>query len=236
MPPDARVAVLVKPAFRALWEARYIRRRIGWPTDHRRIGLTDVVPTRPVHRVLQMGDLGVPLGVEVRDLPRLPVEPGPDLGVILLPLSASGRTVEWQGYRGLADALAQTGQPVRFAAGPGESDRLARIAGPHPMLPVLPLDALARCLAGARAVVGNDSGLTHLAAAARRGAKRPVSGVVGIAGSTSPDLTGAPGATWLSGPRLACGPCYAKRCPSKVECLDVAVDTVLHAVLREVCA
>lgn len=227
-PGDVAVAVLVKPAFRALWRTRAVPRRIGWPTDHRTLGLTDVVPLDDrAHRVEQIAALAAPLDVGVTGLPRFEVAPVGRPGVVLLPLSASGPPVEWQGYRALADALVRTGAAVRFAAGPGQSRALAAIAGPHPMLPELGIRALSAVMAAADAVVGNDSGLTHLAAAARRGAGRPVSDVVGIVGSTDPAYTGAPGATWLVGSRPSCAPCYAKRCRSRLECLDVSVEEVL---------
>ena len=231
VPPDAEVAVLIKPAFRAYWEARKVPRRVGWPTDHRRLGLTDVVPLRSVHRMEQMADLGGPLGVRVEGLPTVRVPMGSEGGVVLLPLSASGRTVEWQGFRALADALVQQGHRVRFAAGPGETARLAEVAGPHALLPELPVGGLAMELAAAEAVVGNDSGLTHLAAAARRGSGRPVGSVIGVVGSTCPTQTGAPGATWVEGPRPSCAPCYSKRCSADLACLQVPVEAVLAAVL-----
>jgi len=231
VPVQASVAVLAKPAFRAAWEARSIPRRIGWPTDHRRLGLTDVVRQTHAHRLDDLAALGGPLDLTVSGLPTLPTTPAGQPGIVLLPSSASGPPVEWPHYRELADALALRGHPVRFAAGPGESARLARVAGPHPMLPELSVTAIARVFAAADAVVGNDSGLTHLAAAARRGAGRSVAAVVGIVGSTDPARTGAPGATWCVGPRVSCAPCYAKRCHRALGCLDLPVHAVLQAVL-----
>jgi hypothetical protein len=227
VPARADAAVLVKPAFRAVWEARHIPRRVGWPSDHRRLFLTEVVEPGPGHRAQQMARLGAAMCVVVQGAPRLEVQPVARPGVVPLPLSASGVTVEWSGYRMLADRLSARAIPVMFAAGPGESDRLARMAGPHPMLPELSVRALAQVVAGALAVVGNDSGLTHLAAAAIRGAGRDPSRVVGIAGSTDPRKTGAPGARWITGPKVGCGPCYRKSCGRGLGCMDVPVDAVL---------
>ncbi len=228
VPARADAAVLVKPAFRAVWEARHIPRRVGWPSDHRRLLLTEVVEPGAGHRAQQMARLGAAMSVVVEGPPRLEVRPLARPGVILFPLSATGATVEWTGYRTLADRLCAGGIRVVFAAGPGESSRLARIAGPHPMLPELSVRALAEVVAGAQAVVGNDSGLTHLAAAALRGAGRDPGRVVGIAGSTDPGKTGAPGARWITGPEVDCGPCYRKSCRRGLTCMDVSVDAVLE--------
>ena len=68
-------------------------------------------------------------------------------------------------------------------------------------------------------MVGNDSGLTHLAAAARRGAGRPVDTVHVVCGSTDPARTAAPGATTWTGLRPPCWPCYRKHCPWAAPCL-----------------
>ena len=232
VPRDAAGAVLVKPAFRAAWQARHLPRRVGWATDHRRPWLTDVVPQPGPHRWHDMAALGEPLGVSVHCPPRLATTPLGQPGVVLLPLSATGATVEWSGFRALADALRQDGQRVVFGAGPGQSGALARHAGSHAMLPELGVAAMARVLAAADAVVGNDSGLTHLAVAARRGAGRSPAAVVGVAGSTDPARTGALGAQWQVGPRLSCAPCYASSCGRGLGCLAVPVDAVLQAVRR----
>lgn len=231
-PPDADVAVLCKPAFRAAWQARGVRRRVGWPTDHRRLLLTDVVKQPDGHRADAYAALGRAVGERVDGLPSLPCSPGPGdgAGVALLPFSASGATVDWQGYRHLADALAEKGVRVCFVGGPGDEDRLAGLAGPHRVVPTLGVAQVAALLAGADAVVGNDSGLTHLAAAARRGAGRRVDAVVGIAGSTSPARTGAPGARWLQAPAPDCAPCYRKTCGVGLGCLELPVSDVLHTV------
>jgi ADP-heptose:LPS heptosyltransferase len=230
VPARADVAVLVKPAFRAAWEARHIPRRIGWPRDHRRVLLTDVVAPGAGHRLERIARLGRPLGVSVLGTPTMPVDPVAEPGVVLLPLSTSGATVEWAGYRALADRLEAVGVPVVFGAGPGESARLARVAGHHGMLPELSVRGFAAVVAGAIAVVGNDSGLTHVAAAAIRGAGGQPDRVFGIAGSTDPAVTGAPGATWMTGPRVSCAPCYRKTCRRGLGCLDLAPEAVFERV------
>lgn len=230
---DAEVAVLLKPALRAVLEAIWVPRRVGQATDWRGPLLTDVVVGTGGHRLDDYGACVELLEAKCQ-LPAVRVVPASESRVVLMPLSASGPGVEWPGFRRLADLLVERGHGVVFAAGPGEEDRLRRIAGRHPVLPTLGLMELAAILAGAPAVVGNDSGLTHLAAAARRGAGRGLASVVGVAGSTSPQRTGAPGATWLDRAGVPCRPCYSKGCGVPgVPCLDVPVAAVGAAVMSQ---
>lgn len=73
-------------------------------------------------------------------------------------------------YIAAADALRADGLGVLFALGPVERERwrdgrLDRLREAHAVLVCSPLAALAAVLAGAAGYVGNDSGVTHLAAA-----------------------------------------------------------------------
>jgi ADP-heptose:LPS heptosyltransferase len=155
--------------------------------------------------------------------------------ILLLPLSKSQATVGWPHFRALADAL--DGRAV-FAAGPGECATLAAIAGPHRCLPPLPVGQFAAVSTGVAAVVGNDSGLAHLAQAARRGAGRPPASVHVIFGSTSPAQTGPSGCTAHQRTAhqreaLPCQPCYKKYCTHDAAlppCLDVSVSVLLDAL------
>ncbi len=231
-PVGIELAVLCKPAFRAAWNTRHVPRRVGWPTDHRAFLLTERVVPPHGHRLDAYAALGEAVGVPVSGPPSIPCRPDGAGGVVLLPFSASGPPVEWTGYRSLANALHAQGCRVRFCGGPGDEARLAQLAGPHPVVPTLGVSDVMDVLAGADVVVGNDSGLTHLAAAARRGSQRPVAHVVGIAGSTSPSRTGAPGALWLQAPPPDCAPCYRKRCHRDLSCLQLSVEHVLEAVRK----
>lgn len=230
-PPGVDLAVLCKPAFRAAWNTRRVPRRVGWPTDHRAFLLTDRVVPPAGHRLDAYAALGEAVGVSVSALPSIPCRPDGLGGVVMLPFSASGPPVEWTGYRPLADALRARGHVVRFCGGPGDEARLAQLAGPHPVVPTLGVSDVMGVLAGAESVIGNDSGLTHLAAAARRGCQRSVAHVIGIAGSTSPLRTGAPGARWLHAPLPDCAPCYRKGCHRDLACLRLPIDDVLDVVL-----
>ena len=43
-----------------------------------------------------------------------------------------------------------------------------------------------------------------------------------------PQKTGAPGARWITGPKVGCGPCYRKSCGRGLACMDVTVDAVME--------
>ncbi len=219
----ADLAVLFKPSFSAAWQARRAARRVGLATDGR-WPLLDVavVPGRG-HRIEDFAAIVRAAGAPTPRLPHLPTAVGPSLAghQLLLPGSRSGVTVRWPGYRALADRLAGEGVRVLFAGGPDEEADVAAIAGPHPRLGSTALHDIASAAARVDRVIGNDAGLSHLAAAARRGAGRSVSDVVVICGSTAPDRTAAPGASALRAPRPPpCWPCYRKSCPVGLSCMD----------------
>lgn len=110
----------------------------------------------------------------------------------------------------LADLGRQAGMHVMLPWGDAEdrlrAERIIKMAGSGHLLPKLSLTALARRLAGARAIVGVDSGLVHLAAAV---------GVpsIGIYGPTRVDLTGAVGTSQKNLPAdFPCAPCMQREC------------------------
>ena len=90
--------------------------------------------------------------------------------VVLHP-GAGGRRKRWspQGFAALADRLTGLGFATAITSGPADEDAVRavladlRLARPR-ILAGLPLDRLARVIAHAALFVGNDSGITHLAA------------------------------------------------------------------------
>ncbi|MBP8128553.1 MAG: glycosyltransferase family 9 protein [Candidatus Hydrogenedentes bacterium] len=96
---------------------------------------------------------------------RLRVPPAPGQDVVIHPGSGSPNK-NWprERFQQLSESLTAQGRRVAWCLGPAEE----ALAPPEqcPSLRGLPLVELARVLAGARLYVGNDSGITHLAAAA----------------------------------------------------------------------
>ena len=235
--PD--VAVLFKPSFSAAWTHRHIQRRVGTPGDWRRWLLTDVVHPSDAHRIDTYAALAAAVGAETTGAPtfspskdehhRAPTLSTDD--IVLLPLSKSQATVGWPHFRTLADQL--NGRAV-FAAGPNECEVLKSIAGPHRRLPPLSIGEFAATVIQAAAVVGNDSGLAHLASAARRAAGLNPQTTHVIFGSTIPQKTGPVGSTNHHQLTLNCQPCYKKKCHLKhaaSPCLDIPAEALLETLL-----
>lgn len=135
--------------------------------------------------------------------------------VVLLPGSSSTHPQKrWPGYAALAEALSARGETVVFAPGPDELD----LVGHFPATPIvaprgfLDFFELAGLFARAKAVIGNDSGPTHLAAQLRR------PGVALFGGQIDPARTG------ITDTRFE----VIERIPLK----DVSVDEVLAAADR----
>jgi ADP-heptose:LPS heptosyltransferase len=89
---------------------------------------------------------------------------------ILLHPGAGAAWKRWpaERYAAQATALRAGGQPVALIAGPADDDTIAALLAriDLPVIARLPLRALAAVLAHATLAIGNDSGVTHLAAAA----------------------------------------------------------------------
>jgi heptosyltransferase-1 len=110
----------------------------------------------------------------------------------------------------LADLAGRAGLAVYLPWGnAGEKNNAQAICAASPNAKLLPkagLQEMAALLASARAVVGVDSGLAHLAAAL---------GVpsVTVYGATNPDLTGTRGARQMQlRAEFLCAPCLSRRC------------------------
>lgn len=101
---------------------------------------------------------------------RLAIAPvGAALDVVIHPGSGSlAKNWPVENFRAVAGALAARGRGVTWIAGPAEDERDGTAGeeyGPGATLRDVSLLELARRLAGARLYLGNDSGVTHLAAA-----------------------------------------------------------------------
>jgi heptosyltransferase-2 len=151
------------------------------------------------------------------------------LKIALCPSSAYGPAKQWPGPHWVALAKRLTAlryQPLFFCA-PSELDAvgpLAREAAAPLLAPGLP--GLAACLAACEAVVANDSGPLHLAAAVG-------SRCLGLFGPVDPRWSApiSPRAESLY-LGLECSPCHARVCPlGHHECLQgLSVDKVLEAL------
>ena len=228
-PSKDELAVLLAPSFRAAWQARRAKERVGLACDGRSLLLSCAVPPGDGHRSADYAALASAVGVRVSGPPRfaathaeraawldLPVHVG------LNPVSVSGEPVQWPGFAALASSL---DEPVRVYCGPGEAERACALVPTVELLDALPLGALAGALQRCRVLVSNDSGVAHFAAAC--GVR-----VVVIHGSTPAARTGIADATAVEGPELPCRPCYRKHCEIGVPCLTgVDVQRVL-AVIR----
>jgi heptosyltransferase-2 len=231
-----------------------VRERIGYATDGRSPLLTRALPAPPRdrHQLRDYDPLLRSRGVEPdTGPPRLPIpaaaadradealarlrlsSAGGRL-VLLAPGAAFSWTKRWppERFGRLAAELLERAWAPAIAIGPGEEDLARAVSeGSGAPLPVLGADLdpveLAAVAARARAVVANDSGAMHLAAAVE-------TPVVALFGPTDPGRTGPVGAASVILDRYVfCSPCYLKECPYRHECMTgIDVEAVLEAVER----
>jgi len=152
---------------------------------------------------------------------------------ILCPGAEYGPAKRWpvRHFATLARALADQGHPVWIVGSAKDApvgDAIARdSAGAAANLcGRSTLENAIDLIAGARAVVSNDSGLMHVAAAL----DRPL---VALYGSSSPAYTPplSPRATILS-LHLACSPCFKRECPlGHLDCLEKLTPATVLAAL-----
>ena len=237
-----------------------VRHRVGYATDARRAMLTESLgsPSREVHlgtsyaRVAQraLASLGL-AGDPVADLP-LPVLRVSDderaaaarlletLGVtgdylVVVPGATFGPAKAWprERYRALCELLTRD-TPVVVCGGAGDRGACAEIAdGVDGVVNLAGKTSLGEFFAvveSGRALVANDSGAPHVAAAL--GVP-----VVVLFGSTSPAWTAPLGETVeVLQHKVHCNPCYRRECPTQLECFHgIEVDAVrerVRAVLR----
>ncbi|MDF2867558.1 MAG: lipopolysaccharide heptosyltransferase, partial [Gammaproteobacteria bacterium] len=86
------------------------------------------------------------------------------------------------------------------------AERLATLSSKIKVLPKMSLTEIAGVLAGAKAVVSVDTGLSHLAAALKVA-------TIGLYGPTNPALTGSLGPSQIHlAADFSCAPCLKRRC------------------------
>ncbi len=242
----AEVAFVLPPSFSSAWFAlrHGIPRRIGFRGDARDLLLTEAV-ARPARGDLHLSreylllgrGFGVrepafrPLRLTVGAAGAHAVRDALAGALVLAPGAAYGPAKRWpaQRYIALGRKGREQGWPV-VVCGAAEDREVAdgvaaaigdgaqSLAGRTSLLDV------AAALSGVRAVVSNDSGFAHLAAAA--GAP-----TVAIFGSTSSAWTAPLGAARILQHPPVCSPCFHRRCAIGTVCLQaVAVDEVWAAV------
>jgi len=144
--------------------------------------------------------------------------------VVLCPGAEYGPAKRWPYFRELAERL---DLPVVLLGSAKDAESAANLRGRN-LVGQTSLDEAIRLIAGAAAVISNDSGLMHVAAALGRPQ-------VALFGSSSPEHTppGSPNARvlWL---RLECSPCFERECPlGHFRCMkEITVDQVLAAMER----
>ncbi|MDN5379208.1 lipopolysaccharide heptosyltransferase II [Thermodesulfobacterium sp.] len=178
-------------------------------------------------------DLVLPLGEEAIEKAKTLLKPtGENPFVILAPGAAYGQAKMWpkEYYKSLASRLVKQGFVVVIAGGEKEKEVgefiKKDLQGVYNLCGKTDLIAVAGMFVLAKAVVSNDSGLMHLAAALRIPQ-------VAIFGSTDPQKTGPlnPKAIVLHH-KMPCSPCFKRTCPyNHYECLrSISVDEVLKAL------
>lgn len=251
---DFRRAVILPNSFRAalVTFAAGIDERWGYPTDWRGMFLTHAVAP-PATRGHQLDDytpllaaLNAPRVVD--DIPtiKLPaavrehgrkrlLEIGLHLDRPIIGVHAGGlygRAKHWgdERYIDVIGRLRLEGYDVVLLTSPGERTQAERIATTCNGVPMVGHDGnvleLAAAMSHCAAIITNDSGPLHVAAALAVPS-------VAIFGPTDPERTVIPGATRVIRQHLGCQPCYQRECPLKHHgCMTrVNVDEVLDAAL-----
>jgi heptosyltransferase-2 len=231
------------------------RERIGFAGEGRSWLLTRALrrgPRGDRHLSEEYLALGVSLGVPERPAPPLAIPAAwreraaallSDAGhaggayAVLAPGAIYGPAKRWPAERFavVADALAARGVAAVLAGGASDRDACREVAGRRKAATLdlcgrTTLSEMAGLCAGAAAVVSNDSGLAHLAAAT--GAPTVV-----VFGSTS--------SAWTAplGPRVrvvqhapVCAPCFQRTCTIGYRCLTAVSAAEVERACRELAA
>lgn len=242
---DFDAAILFPNSFRSAWEAWRLKipRRQGYAGHRRSKLLTARCPETlrsgfHEHEVKDFFALARWSGAEIfNEVPRMDPLPPMDPTfskrgsfVALHPGAAHGSAKRWLPERFVELVYRLPNIHWKIIGSSDEIERnagLVREMGNHAedWTGLLPLSRLTSLLSQADALVGNDSGPMHLAAAVG-------TPVVALFGSTEPRHTGPLG----SGHRILrhpvdCSPCYLKECPIDLRCMKgIEVDQVIEAL------
>lgn len=249
-----RRAVILPNSFRAalVTFAAGIDERWGYPTDMRGIFLNHPV-AKPETRGHQLDDyttllaalnaprvvgdvphIRLPKSVRERGRQRL-LSIGIHLDRPVFGIHAGGlygRAKHWGDgrYVEIINRLRLEGFDVVLLTSPGEREQAEKIATTCNGVPMVGHDGdvleLAAAISQCAAVITNDSGPLHVAAAL----SVPT---VSIFGPTDPGRTVIPGASKVVRAQLDCQPCYQRDCPLRThQCMtDISVDEVFAAAV-----
>jgi len=250
---EARTAVVFPPSFSSVLPTFLagVQRRVGFQADGRAALLTRALPlpSRDVHLVdsyvdlarAALSDVAIETGpppvarIMVSEMERSSIRQrvaGMKGGgyVVIVPGAAFGPAKTWpeERYRALCATLARD-TAVILTGSRGDKDVCERIArdvpGVHSLAGETSLGEMFALVEGALALVANDSGAPHVAAAL---------GVpcVVLFGSTAPAWTAPRGAdVQVLQHKVHCNPCFRRTCPTELECFNgIAVEDVAAAV------
>jgi heptosyltransferase-2 len=224
------------------------KRRVGFRADLRSPLLTDRLRCSAAlensHVVVEYFALLEPLEIPLPEYAPEPLmfltppeiesvgEQGSRPFVAIAPFTAYGPSKEWgiERFKALARALRGDGLNVAVLGSTGErtrADSFDGIEGITNLVGSLTLRETAALLSGADLLVGNDSGLAHLASSVGTRAFT-------IFGATSPDRSRPLGRHRTFFKPQSCSPCYKRTCPMPDHpCMDaVEVEEVLEDVRR----
>lgn len=154
--------------------------------------------------------------------------------IVIAPGASFGDAKCWppESFAALADRVSERGHPVVLIGAPGESGRVRAVseameAGATVLDGSLDLGALKALLRGARALVANDAGARHVAAAFR------VPSVVFFGPTSVAKTADNLDRIEVLETQHDCRPCYRRTCPIDHRCLrTISVDVAFEATER----
>ncbi len=244
-----KIGLLLPNSFSSAWlffRAR-LKERWGYATDLRKFLLTKAIkpPKEKMHQrdyyLYLLKKLNLPCDFKelILLLSKREIDEAKELlkelnknFIVLAPGAAYGPAKMWpkEYYKALAEALVKKGYAIIIAGGPKEKEIGEYIKNGilkvYNLCGKTDLPTVAGIFSLAKAVISNDSGLMHLAAALRVPQ-------IAIFGSTDPEATGPlnPNAIILK-KELPCSPCFKRTCKyGHYNCLkSITVEEVISSI------